>query len=107
MSKAPQGVRVESPANKTRAELLLMRSRCDRDEIERRTALGIAASLDARRIEDIEDRVRETEEMSTVGLEVSLEEKAKTLRILKQQKKQIVLKENTSKFGKVKLGVHG
>ena len=84
-----------------------MRSRCDRDEIERRTALGIAASLDARRIEDKEDRVRETEEMSTVGLEVSLEEKAKTLRILKQQRKQIEIKENTSKFGKVKLGVHG
>jgi hypothetical protein len=67
---------------------MLMRSRCDRAEIERRTALGIAASLEARRIEDKEDRIRETEEMSTVGLEINLEEKANTLRMLKKKRKQ-------------------
>lgn len=45
--------------------------------------------------------------MSTVGLEINLEEKANTLRMLKKKRKQKEIKENNSKFGKVKLGVHG
>lgn len=69
--------------------------------------MGIAASLEARRIEDKEDRVRETEEMSTVGLDLNLDEKANTLRMLKKKRKQIEIKENNSKFGKQKLGMHG
>lgn len=84
-----------------------MRSRCDRGEIERRMATGIATSLEARRNEDIQDRVREPEEMSTVGLEVNLSEKANTLRQLKQSRKAKEMAENSSKFAKQKLGVHG
>jgi len=60
----------------------MMRARCDRSDIERRMAQGISASLEARKWQDIQDRKREPEEMSTVGLEINIEEKAKTLRQL-------------------------
>lgn len=49
---------------------------------------GISASLATRKIQDADDRVREMEEMSTVGLEISTEDRAKTLKQLNKQRKQ-------------------
>lgn len=65
-----------------------MRSRCDRADIEKRMREGISASLATRKIQDADDRVREMEEMSTVGLEISTEDRAKTLKQLNKQRKQ-------------------
>lgn len=45
--------------------------------------------------------------MSTVGLEISTEDKAKTLKQLNKQRKQTQISQNNKKFAKQKLGVHG
>ena len=45
--------------------------------------------------------------MSTIGLEISTEDQARTLRQLKKQRKQIEISQNNKKFAKQKLGVHG
>lgn len=78
---------VDNPVNKTRTDLLMRRGQCDRKQIADTTAKGIAASLEARRIQDIVDRQREPEEMSTIGLEVDVEAKPKTLKQLNKQRK--------------------
>jgi hypothetical protein len=74
----PKGAYVSQPETATRTELFLKRGKCDRKQIAETTAKGIATSLEARRLQDLEDRQREPEEMSTVGLEVDLTVKAKT-----------------------------
>lgn len=84
----PLGTFVENPANKTRTELLMKRGQCDRKQIAETTAKGIAASLEARAIQNIEDRRREPEEMSTIGLEIDIEVQPKTLKQLTKQRKQ-------------------
>ena len=103
----PKGTSVVSPKNKTLQELLLMRSRCDRADIERRMAEGISKTLVFKKIQDAEDRTREIEEESTVGLEINVDEEAKSLKQFKKQRKQKEMGLNMKKFGKQKLGVHG
>ena len=49
VDKDPKGEQVDCPKNRTRAELSLMRARCDRSDIEKRMAQGISTSLEARK----------------------------------------------------------
>jgi len=45
--------------------------------------------------------------MSNIGQEIDLDILPKSFKLLRQLRKQRDLKENTAKFGKLKLGVHG
>lgn len=78
----PQGWFIDEPKHKTRAELVEYRNKNERAKMAETTAKGIAVSLEARRIQDLEDRKREPEEMSTIGLEVDLEVKPRTMKEL-------------------------
>lgn len=105
--KDPKGQYIEKPVSKTRFELFALRNRRDHAKIADTTAKGIATSLEARRMQDIEDRQREPEEESEIGREADLAQKACSKRQLLKQRKQREMQENSRKFGRVKLGVHG
>lgn len=106
-NKDPKGVYVEAPSSKTFTDLNLIRASQERQTIVDRTASGIATSMELKKLKNIEERKLEQEEMSTIGLEVDLDAKPNTIKLLRKQRKQREQKTNLSKFGKQKLGVHG
>lgn len=74
------------PLFKTRTDLLNARSREEKVKISKTTSVGIASSLELKRLQDIEDRKREPEEMSTIGMEINLNEKPATFKQLSKQR---------------------
>ena len=63
--------------------------------------------MKAKKIQDVEDRKREPEEMSTIGLDIDPNERITSQKQIKKLRKQQDMSANIIKFGKQRLGVHG